>query len=716
MSLGSRIYYSRTLATIQPAGIPREPLYFLYPRYFTFSALQASQPTSALAEAPAEDSQPRNPASASFSTRRTYRHLQNARLNGILVKSTGWAAHEKQPPYTIFRPLPEFSNRSDQKTASIEESDMSKVQLSKDQTVSGDLPLEKDLETPTFSHLQERFRGQATNVRRVKSRVQWKATNVGRVKSRVQWKIKHLEDKAVANSQLKDKGIWSYDWRIPLQELEKCSVHQDSGAEVSTVSPPTIRRLLGKKYNYRQVQVKDISYPQVWSTTTFAAYVEDLTLSTVSRHMNRYLYTEGQSHVTNVERTLKALFANPWVSRYQTVESFNVALVFFYKYNMIPSARMFLTLMEERHMNIPPETFNIMLRGASTRKDLYNFTFLLRAMIRRGITPTADTWIALIVAVQSKAAKLRIVHSMREQGFLDHQRAIKDLLSHLVPTEIISYVESGQDIPSLFQNLDRKYELQWLSVSTGNQMCQKLGEHGFMFEAFEILDLMVDRDCLPDKVTMMIFLGHFQRQRDVGGAIQMLDWFHNVYGLSLEEKVLDTLFMLAWRSRLYNCCRVIWRTACIYGTVSYRMQQLVMKSLIRNTPEQPQTWTQRWMKSIGKVVIGINIRTAQHADDPGTSLTVMKKLVHWAEPGDQRAASLQLAKFALAQDLEAAQQFDLNGNFTDLLNSALDLDREWGLGDTWSAKCTLWKVENAIHIDLIKRDQNHPHSRGRASY
>ena len=569
--------------------------------------------------------------------------------------------------------------------------------------VNADLSSEKDLERSRILHLRIRFREHFTKVRQVKSCAQRK--------------IMHRENKAVANSRLKDKGVWSYDWRIPLQELEKYSGYQDGGDEVSTASPPTIRRLrVGKKYKYRQVQVRDISRPQVWSMTTFATYVENLTLSVVSRHMNRYLYTEGQSHIKIVESTLKALFADPWLSHYQTVESFNAALIFFYKHSMISSARMFLTLMEERHMDIPAETFNIMLRGASSRKDLHNFTFLLHAMIRRGIRPTADTWIALIVAVQSKAARLRIIHSMREREFMKRPRIMKSVLSHLVPPEIVSYVESGQDIPCFFQDLDRKYGLHWLSVSTGNQMCQKLGEHGLMLEALEVLDLMVDRDCLPDKVTMMIFLGHCKRQRDVGGAIQMLDWFHNTYGLNLEEDGLDTLFMLAWRSRLYNCCRVIWRTACIYGTVSYRMQRLVMKSLIRNSPEQPQTPTQHWMKSIGKVVIGINIRTAQHENDPGIGLAAMERLVDWAESGDQRVASLQLAKLALAQDLEAAEQFDLNGNFTELLSRSLDLDREWGLGDNRLTKSTLWKIENAISVDLIKKGESHPHSKGEAGY
>lgn len=578
---------------------------------------------------------------------------------------------------------------------------MSENQPSKDRLVNVDLSSEKDLERSKVSHLKERFREQSTNVRRVKSCVQRK--------------IKHQEDKATANSKLKDKGIWSYDWRIPLQELEKYSGCQDGGPEVSTASPSTIRNVrLGSKYRYRQVQVKDIARPQVWSMTTFAAYVENLTLSAVNRHMNRYLYTEGQSHVTNVESTLKALFVDPWLSHCLTIESFNAALTFFYKHSMIPSARMFLTLMEERHMDIPAETFNIMLRGASSRKDLHNFTFLLRAMIQRGIRPTADTWIALIMAVHSKAAKLRIVRSMGERGFMERRGIIKSVLSHLVPTEIVNYVESGQNIPNLFQDLDRKYGRHWLSVSTGNQMCQKLGEHGLMLKAFEVLDLMVDRDCLPDSVTMMIFLGHCKRQKDMGGAIEMLDWFHDMYSLNLEEDVFDTLFMLAWRSCLYNCCRVVWRTACIYGTVSYRMQQLVMRSLIRNTPGQPQTRTQHWMKSIGKVVIGVNLCTAQHANDPGKGLAVMKRLVHWAASGDERASSLQLAKLTLAQDLDASMQFDLDGVFTELMDKALDLDRQWALGDTWSAKSTLWKVQNAITVDLIRSAGNHPHSGGKS--
>ncbi|KAL9118159.1 MAG: hypothetical protein Q9187_005299 [Circinaria calcarea] len=576
---------------------------------------------------------------------------------------------------------------------------MSKEQPSKIRAVDVDLSSEKDLETPRTAHLQKRFKMPSTKVRRSKVRAQRA--------------MKHEEDKAAANSKLKDKGIWSYDWRIPLQALEKCSQCLGSGAEVPAASLPSIRRfILGEKPQYRQVQVKDIPRPQVWSASTFTAYVEHLTQSATSRHMNRYLYAEGQSHVTIVESTLKMLFTHSSLRGHLTIRSFNEALVFFYKHNMISSVRMFFTLMEKLHMDTSAETFNIMLRGASSRKDLHNFTFLLRTMITKGIRPTADTWIALIVAVHSKAAKLCIVRSMRERGFMDRRRIVKSVLSHLLPPEIVSYVESGRNIPTLFQDLDRKYEPGWLSVSAGNQMCQKLGENGLMPEALEVLDLMVDRGCLPDKVTLMIFLGHCRRQRDMGGAKQILDWFHSMYGLNLKEDVLDILFTLAWRSCYYNCCRVIWRVACVHGAVSYRMQQLVMRSLIRNTPEQPQTRAQHWMKSIGKVVIGINLRTTHDADDLGMGLEIMKKLVDRVESGIQRAASLRLAKLMLVQDLEAAKQFDLNGVFTGLLDKALDLDRKWGLGNIHSAKSTLWKVQNAIKVDVIRKGKNPLQSRG----
>ena len=84
-------------------------------------------------------------------------------------------------------------------------------------------------------------------------------------------------------------------------------------------------------------------------------------------------------------------------------------------------------------------------------------------------------------------------------------------------------------------------------------------------------------------------------------------------------------------------------------------------------------------------------------------LEVMKRLVDWAESGDQRAASLRLAKHMLAQDLEAAKKFDLNEVFTGLLDKALGLDRKWGHDDIHSAKSTLWKAQNAIKVDVIRK-------------
>jgi len=393
------------------------------------------------------------------------------------------------------------------------------------------------------------------------------------------------------------------------------------------------------------------------------------------------------------------LFEDECLRPYVTTEAYNMALSFCYENSNISSARKLFNIMNDNQVSISAETFNIMLRGAAARNDLHNFTYLLRVMTRMGLFPNEDTWIAFLMVVEEKRAKLLIIRYMRESGLLDNAAMIRSVVQQIIDIELASHLAGDQNLESFISLMDSRYGPNWLSVSTGNQMCHFLVENGLVSQAVEVLGLMADRGCRPDNVTLHIFLGHCRRQRQAQRAIEFLQVFKSQYNVSPKQDEYDILFMLVWWAKRINCCKVIWQVACLEAAVSYRMQERVLESLLRNTPEHPRTATERFIKAAGKIIVGIGIDLSTSPEESDPRWETMQLVSQFASPGDDRTRSLQLAKSLLARDLDAARHYKLDGNFIDLLVDAAALDRSWH-EEAKGQESTLWKVQHAVRVGV----------------
>ena len=501
---------------------------------------------------------------------------------------------------------------------------------------------------------------------------------------RVKTVKRYREHNSITSSMIKSKGTWSYDWRIPLLELRQ----HFQADQCSIIASSEITRIITHYHEYRAM---DIPRPSAWSQESFAVYVKELALSKVSRVMQRHLYGTNQSHVYATRDVLLALFQDDSMRPCLTPLAFENAMMFFYRYGMVHSCRKLFNLMTTLEIPIFPSTFNLMLRAAAEKKDLHNFTYLLRAMIRMGVKPNENTWVAFIAAISSKVIKIAIIKQMRELGLLERVDIVQAVVVELLPTEISSHVESGLDLNVLIEHLDSKYSGKWLSTVSGNIMCRKLGELGRISDIVKVLDIMLERNCRPDKLTLSILLTHCTRVVDGDLALRFLALFQNRYGVCPNVYHFHALFMLAWRSRRYNMCKVVWQAACVKAAVSYRMQELVMRSLLRNTPRAPCKPREQWMKEAGKVMIGVglgrpewpqNKKQTQAMADTHKVRTILE-LATYAEGRELRTYRLARAKALLAADLAASSNYRLSKSFLSLLDEALKLDYKWQKEDRW---------------------------------
>lgn len=508
---------------------------------------------------------------------------------------------------------------------------------------------------------------------------------------------KHRANKAIRNSRLKEKSEWSWDWQIPLHLLEQHYCEEQK----SRRSPVVGNSSLSAGGKCFQIRASDIPQPLAWSTTSFSTYVMLLASSKVSRLMHRQLYNDGITHIESVATILQSVFQDPTLRLYFSVKAFDIALYFFYRHGMISRMCKIIDLMNYLHVTIPPKSYNIMLRCAAFQKDLHWFTFLLRGMIQCGVNPNSETWVTLIQAVSSKTAKVAIYRRMKQRGVTEQPRVVQRLFRELSAPEIPGYFSSRQDLGIFIQHMDMRHGPHWLSSHTGTQVCHQLSILGFHAEAIDMLGIMRNRGCKPDNITLNTLLNHCRRTKDPERATALVRLFVNEFEIHPNQSDFDSLFRLAWDNNLLNCCKVIWQVGCLQAAVSYRMQELVLNSLLRNTPQQPQSLSQKWMKVAGKVIVGIDLDAGRGRDESSASRTIMEELMGWTETGPARASSIALAKQMLGRDLEAMKFYTFEGDFVPLIEYALKLDRTWALDDEYGS--TNWGVQRCVCVKVRLR-------------
>ena len=488
---------------------------------------------------------------------------------------------------------------------------------------------------------------------------------------------------AATNSILRERGSWSYDWRVPLLELrEHFSKDGSPLSDLDAFVKPDVF--------YQQFSAPEIFKPLEWSVPAFARYVKEIASSQVTRLMNRHLYEGHASHVLAVKETLVSLFNDPDLQMYLSTDAFEDALRFFYRHNSISEARKFFNMMLERNIPIRPRTLNVALCATAVKKDLHNFTFLLKAMISLGLKPSEDTWVSLVIALESGAAKLAVIDNMRELGLLDRRDVSQAVSAELISIELGESIKSTDDALALIERFDAQFGEDWFTKRAGNAIVKHLCTNAKADDALAFLAVMVERRNVPNRGTLDILLTHCLYNLDADGALQLLTLFHRRFKIWGGEFSYNVLFLIAWHTLRYNLCRVIWWKACIETAVSYRMQELTMRSLLRNTPPLTNNHSKMWMKEVGKVVVGIsrsvdaspeNDSESQEQEGSNTSIKqLVREIAEWSATGPERADQKKLARRVMGADLSAFKLYRFDEDlFHASFERALEKDRSWHL-------------------------------------
>ena len=548
---------------------------------------------------------------------------------------------------------------------------------------------------------------------------------------------KNKADKLFVNKMLKDKGLQSYDWRIALSDLQKHytpeKINEPKDIDTSVLLPNLtqnpgshtqgsdssneiqnpVRKVTTRSRNYRSFRLaRNISPPIEWSQSNLAVYVEALAES--QRTQARVAWAEkprlkGWANIEDVVAAFDKVFYSTASQQSLSIEACNTALRFYYDHGMMAKARSLYIRMEDLKMHISTETFNILLRGSASRRDLHNFTFLLNNLTRRGFKPNEKTWTLFLQVVDPSKVRAVIARKMAELNMLDKIGIRRDVAAHMLQYEIVNYLGNGHDQRSFLDYMNSKYGIGWLSTTAGNQLLNEVAKLKSPAESLDLLYEMNQAGFMPNDISINTLLRHCLPLRGHELAIEILDAFKHHYRLHPGPESYETLLLQAWRSRLLNLSTVIWRSACIYGAVTDKMESLVFQSLLSYTIAQdkriqsdniaktsnPSRYA-KFKNYAARCVIGLD----------GPREARLNQAVNILQL-DPRTRTLKLAQDLLESSLRVSRTCLLKSNFTQLLRQALTMDK------IWAAECSYkkdgWREKFprtiAVYVKFKRRHQ-----------
>lgn len=519
---------------------------------------------------------------------------------------------------------------------------------------------------------------------------------------------RHKIAKALELTRDVDEGLRKMQWRHSINML---IANTKSKEESDLTRAALVKRYRGRQgrreHRFTQIHAARIPRPYTWSSASFYEHVAALVTSSVTGSLHGQLYNADDSHILSVGRILHELFEDPQLDAYLSIPACNLAMSFFYKISQFSEARSILSRMEDRNLLKSSETFNILLKGSAKRKDITHFEYILKQMIERGLQPNAQTWISFFQITETELAKSEVYQNMRNKGVLSNFFGMKNFLKFTAREVLVKYLQKGHSLTSILDYFGGLEGIPWQSPEVGNMILDEIGNHSPVEDVIRLLKQLEQHNMIFDEVTLNTILHHCLSNRDHDEAIWAVRWFRKRHSLRPGRLAYDALFRQAWRSRLLNCSKVIWRYACSEGFVTYRMKRSVSISLLRDFPTEPaaesMTRGDMWRAAAGKLVVGVSPNTNAEPETHRTpSLTGLVAMEESAAPAPsnnkERKRNLWTERFA--QDLALAHRLHIKYYLDVLLRRALAMDRQWALQEVPRRKPFNWILQHSIQVEL----------------
>jgi hypothetical protein len=481
--------------------------------------------------------------------------------------------------------------------------------------------------------------------------------------------------------------------------------------------------------NQQWMRADDFPSPTTYDVRSFKEYVEDLTTMKTPRLVNRELYgVEDDKRNMVVANILYRLFTDANTARFASAVAMNLAFAFLCKRTeLFGQLDRLYGQCRQLPLTMQPQTYSYVLRTMLPRNEneLIGFRRVLDDMLSEGHSPNSQIWLALLQSGSSSTQKSIVADWMHRKGLLQNSMVKGQVASQIVKDGLNEGIHHQMDAALFISSIDARFGPDWMSPFAITQILLACASHKENSLSIEIFREAQKRNVSFKTTAISTLLTVAQRRGSLRDSLDFLS-SHFVKTIGRNDRVLiPIIFMTAWKHRFYNVSRVLWRYAAILGAITYKMQNIVTQSLLRNqdisTPRAAKAGltvaNQEWKRRAGKVLVGINADISglqQQSTRPAVPLNLTSTknptilLTQFTSDGQMRDQQLSLAYFMMHCDLEAWKHFTppSSQRLFKLLSEAYAIDVRWkseGVGLDRGGKSTQWMIENAIDVPLVKR-------------
>lgn len=408
-------------------------------------------------------------------------------------------------------------------------------------------------------------------------------------------------------------------------------------------------------------------------------------------------------HVQRVAHILARLFTKSENRKYLSTAALNQAVSFLCKHEFLKPLRAVLIRCE--HF-ATVETFNILLRKCAERQDMRTFRSLVNSMTGMQIRPDPYTWVAFLECLVSSEERAELFKYMVRKGHLSQTGPMRTALQSTVQDTFLVHLQAGRTVDSFFDLIIQEpVEYNWLSTSLLNKLINTtvtLKAYPAMYRLLQICD---EQSLALDSSTLRRILPSFRA--NIHWALVYLYHYISRPGFKLDSETWEKLFLIAFKGRHYNLCRVFWRYACMSGMSTYKMKQCVLSTLPTNTLKKVRNseYDNIWRANAGKIIVGIDLNDNDRRH-PATELYALipdgytdnpvRSLMRGFTEGEERMRQLKLARALVRRDIEVGRRYRPVVPLGMMLDAAALVDLEW----KGVARAPEWLVDHAVRVPV----------------
>lgn len=508
---------------------------------------------------------------------------------------------------------------------------------------------------------------------------------------------------------------------------------ESNHSEADVVSAPNVpfrivlSAIRGHLRRGNWMRVDQIAQPALNSVHAFKDYVEELTIPRAPRLVRRELYgSQDDTHNMMVADMLCHLFTDTKTALFASSVALNLAFGFLCKHTeLLPQTNLLYDQCQQLRVTLQPQTYSYILRAMLLQGQMETFGRVFHDLSSQGHEPDSKIWLTLLKGASSIQQKRFVAKWMLHKGLLEKSLVMGEVAAELIAAELSVKVDGSKHAGLSVGSIDARFGRDWMSQSSVAKTLMACADNQAWTLAFEIFQEAQRRNVAFDHAAVDAILLVMQQRGSVRDSLQVLrSHFVATTGRN-DNTAVPIIFMTAWKHRFYNVCRVLWRYAAVLGATTYKMQNVVTQSLLRNQDMSGSHKSKaglsmanlEWRRRAGKLLVGTDLDTTdfQHffglvsEQSVTTSANPMVWLAQYTSDGEQRDQQLSLGYVMMHRDLQTWKYFapPSSERLFKTLFDAYAMDVRWkseGIGLERGGKSIQWMIENAIEMPLVRRE------------